>query len=314
MATHQDRMVSKLRSVRACATLPRNVAGRDFVVGDLHGHRAVFEQELVRLNFDPAVDRVFSVGDLVDRGPDSLGTLALLEQPWFHAVLGNHDLMLLEALGCCSLRASGRKARAAAASTWIVQALSDHRKRLTRLAESLRERPLAIDVEADLPFRVVHSDLDTPDLESILVDDRQASVPVSFAERLTTSRLAPSRRAGAGGLLLRYQERPVEVGVQPLPTGRLTYLGHTPMPHLGVHAGRVYLEQGLGGSGRFATRVPTVLDTRHFGLWLRGVVTALDLAVDDPAGPGARSVKASTKGTIGPAADRPPLIARGEHC
>ena len=35
------------------------------------------------------------VGDLVDRGPDSAGCLALLEEPWFYPVLGNHDAMLM---------------------------------------------------------------------------------------------------------------------------------------------------------------------------------------------------------------------------
>ena len=75
--------------------MPANGGGRDFVVGDLHGHRRLFEFELEHLGFDPACDRVFSVGDLVDRGPHALETLRLIEEPWFHAVLGNHELALL---------------------------------------------------------------------------------------------------------------------------------------------------------------------------------------------------------------------------
>lgn len=38
---------------------------------------------------------MLSVGDLVDRGPDSIGCLKLLEAPWFHAVMGNHEQLLL---------------------------------------------------------------------------------------------------------------------------------------------------------------------------------------------------------------------------
>ena len=75
--------------------LPTNTQGRDLIVGDLHGHRQTLWAALDALGFDPAVDRVISVGDLVDRGPDSPGCLSLLEEPWFHAVKGNHeDLML----------------------------------------------------------------------------------------------------------------------------------------------------------------------------------------------------------------------------
>lgn len=79
--------------------LPPNVRGRDFYVGDLHG----CVQHLIRLmkfvEFDNSIDRVISVGDLVDRGPDSLSATALLDEPWFFAVLGNHEVCSLAVLG-----------------------------------------------------------------------------------------------------------------------------------------------------------------------------------------------------------------------
>ena len=68
-----------------------NEYGHDFVVGDIHGHRQRLLDELARQGFDKAKDRLFSVGDLVDRGPDSFDTLALLSEPWFHFVRGNHE-------------------------------------------------------------------------------------------------------------------------------------------------------------------------------------------------------------------------------
>lgn len=76
--------------------LPSNPNGRDFVVGDLHGCFGLLERLLDAVRFDPACDRLFSVGDLVDRGPDSLRCMSFLEAPWFHAVRGNHESMLLE--------------------------------------------------------------------------------------------------------------------------------------------------------------------------------------------------------------------------
>lgn len=75
--------------------LAGNTKGRDFIIGDIHGHRQTLEQLLSTSKFDYAKDRLFSVGDLVDRGPDSLGCLELIGESWFYPVLGNHDLNCL---------------------------------------------------------------------------------------------------------------------------------------------------------------------------------------------------------------------------
>ncbi|MBN3814237.1 metallophosphoesterase [Paraburkholderia sp. Ac-20347] len=68
-----------------------NRLGRDFVVGDLHGCVSALEQLLGEVEFDAGRDRLFSVGDLIDRGEQSERALALLEHDWFHAVQGNHE-------------------------------------------------------------------------------------------------------------------------------------------------------------------------------------------------------------------------------
>ncbi|WP_183132684.1 metallophosphoesterase, partial [Pseudomonas amygdali] len=47
-----------------------NTVGRDFAVGDIHGHFTRLQVALDVAGFNPAVDRLFSVGDLVDRGPE----------------------------------------------------------------------------------------------------------------------------------------------------------------------------------------------------------------------------------------------------
>jgi serine/threonine protein phosphatase 1 len=73
-----------------------NPLGRDFVVGDLHGMTELLEQELAAARFDGGRDRLFSVGDLVDRGKDSLQAARLLDESWFWAVRGNHEEMLLD--------------------------------------------------------------------------------------------------------------------------------------------------------------------------------------------------------------------------
>src|SRR3546814_791450 len=76
--------------------LAANKVGSDFIVGDLHGCLDLLQVELDRVGFDRAKDRLFSVGDLIDRGPDSMGCLRLLREPWFFAARGNHEDMLLD--------------------------------------------------------------------------------------------------------------------------------------------------------------------------------------------------------------------------
>ena len=79
----------------AVCSFPRNDRGCDYVVGDIHGCFGQLERRLTTLEFDPGRDRLFSVGDLVDRGPSSGDALWWLQQPWFHCCLGNHEAMLL---------------------------------------------------------------------------------------------------------------------------------------------------------------------------------------------------------------------------
>ena len=92
MAFHKDRALPQHRRIAA------NRDGRDFVVGDLHGEMQQLRQRLDEVRFDPERDRLFAVGDLVDRGPDSPGLLDLLELPWFFSVVGNHEMMLMDGL------------------------------------------------------------------------------------------------------------------------------------------------------------------------------------------------------------------------
>lgn len=75
-----------------------NRQGRDFFVGDLHGQLALLQAALARVGFDRDRDRLFCVGDLIDRGPDSLACLSLAFEPWFHGVRGNHEMLAYQVL------------------------------------------------------------------------------------------------------------------------------------------------------------------------------------------------------------------------
>ncbi len=132
----------------------KNPQGRDFVVGDLHGMFSLLESQLESLDFDSKVDRVFSVGDLVDRGPESYRVLEFLDKPWFHAIKGNHEMMLIEA-----------KHKKTHYRSWIKNNGGDWWEDIDPTTQAeIRERfielPAAFEIACDLgSIGVVHADV-----------------------------------------------------------------------------------------------------------------------------------------------------------
>lgn len=116
----------------------------------------LLDRLLAELAFNPAQDRLFSVGDLVDRGPDSARCLLYLNQPWFHAIRGNHEDMLL--------RSHDHPDDLALRDLWLANGgewwLTTSEVVRRNLYHWLRTLPLVIEVEtAQGKAGLVHADL-----------------------------------------------------------------------------------------------------------------------------------------------------------
>ncbi|HNZ22163.1 MAG TPA: metallophosphoesterase [Polyangiaceae bacterium] len=95
---------------------------RTVIVGDVHGCCAELQELLARVGFSDD-DHLYFVGDLVGRGPDTLGVLALAQQLGAVAVRGNHEQKLLSFVQ--SQREGGPLVRLGPGHLQLVHSLSE---------------------------------------------------------------------------------------------------------------------------------------------------------------------------------------------
>lgn len=129
-----------------------NHEGRDFAVGDIHGEFSLLRRLLTTVGFDEKTDRLFSVGDLVDRGPESPMVARWLTKPWFISVRGNHDHWCIMS-GLLEEPPGHRRH----GGSWFYDMTDEVRPLLATL---LNQMPVAIEVEGrdGQRFGIVHAE------------------------------------------------------------------------------------------------------------------------------------------------------------
>ncbi|WP_413794843.1 MULTISPECIES: metallophosphoesterase [unclassified Pseudomonas] len=210
-------------------TFPSNPKGRDFVVGDVHGHFKLLSTLLERSKFDVALDRLFSVGDLIDRGPDSVEVLDWLSQPWFHAVRGNHEQMLID---CISGNGDiPRHTRNGGAWLYELQPPVQH-----ELSKALQALPWIIEVDLldGRTVGIVHAEAPLTQKG----DDWQK------AKAALQGQLGEICRLRALSMALYARERIEEQNEDPIKGIQQLYVGHSTVPRVTSLGNVVYIDTG----------------------------------------------------------------------
>lgn len=196
----------------------RNTKGRDLIVPDIHGHFSKVRAALAEVGYSPENgDRLFSVGDLVDRGPESLEALEFLKTA--EAVSGNHEAMAVMWAQDGSRMDSGNYA--ANGGGWFMALDRETQKEIAATFQSL---PVAIEIDTEGGLvGIVHAEcpfdewsLFTGALEHL--DGRDLDQLIDFAQ-WSRNKISAMEDSIVSGV------RAVVVGHTPM--ARMTSLGNT---------------------------------------------------------------------------------------
>lgn len=134
-----------------------------YVVSDIHGNERRFRSILDQIDLQPE-DTLYVLGDVIDRHPGGIRILRkIMAMPNMKMILGNHEYMMLRALGCPydDYADTGN-----AIAHWYRnggKVTHDHLKRIRKtlrmeIVEYLRGLPLNIDIEVNgMSYKLVHS-------------------------------------------------------------------------------------------------------------------------------------------------------------
>ncbi len=220
---------------RVC-NLKNNENGNDWIIGDIHGCYDQLLLLLIHINFDSNVDRLISVGDLIDRGPDNIKCLELLNKKWFHAVKGNHEDMMagcyLDGYDCNMWYTNG--------GDWSF-AYDHMHDEMVKWAQTVKMLPLIIVVGKDTPYRynVVHAELrGVNPVTNDMIDDHKSNSSLFWSsgsiDNMLWGRSLVYMTEGDVTEIPRFHDTSLS----------LTFCGHTPIKQPFVVGSQVFIDTG----------------------------------------------------------------------
>lgn len=211
-----------------------NTVGRDFVVGDIHGCFSLLERLLAALDFDASRDRVFCVGDLIDRGPENERVSAFLAADWFASVRGNHEQMCLAALTQGPRQANDQALWRLNGGDWFDRISPAEQ---TRVETDIAALPYVMEIETSNGERagIVHADVASGDWMTTREWVARGDDPEALAD------LVWSRRRVALLSADRRQKAPHSIDVHGID---VVYFGHTPLDRPNASANTRWLDTG----------------------------------------------------------------------
>lgn len=222
----------------------RNTVGRDLVIGDIHGCFTKACAALDSVGFDPASgDRLFSVGDLVDRGPESAEVMNWLDKQWFHAVQGNHEDMAIRwgQPGC----QMDTELYAMNGGAWNITNTAPER---LKYSDALAALPLAIEVKTDSGLvGIVHADCPFKSWHD-------------FTRLLTSTELTHAQREAIKNAAIWSRDRIKTKDVSGVAGVAAVVVGHTPLDEPRWIGNVLYLDTAAWHQGGATNRQFAIYD------------------------------------------------------
>lgn len=221
----------------------RNLVGRDFLIGDLHGCFHVLTQMLKHINFDETKDRLFAIGDLVDRGPYSYDVLVWLARIWFRSIRGNHEQM---AIGIFAGR-HDLPTYMANGGAWFLRLSEGEQRAIVEVFQAL---PLAMEI--DTPhgvIGVVHAEPMDSWTEMVATLERAETLSKGKLHSLMEQCLWSRRRIRQPDMNVREYRDPATWDRTPIEGISRVYVGHSPMPEPTMVGNIAYIDTGMGKGG-----------------------------------------------------------------
>lgn len=186
-----------------------------YVLSDIHGHLQRFESIMDQINLQPT-DTLYILGDVVDRFPDGIKILRrIMKMPNVKMILGNHEHMMLNAIGNYFDAKSHRYIGDRELRLWYRNGGQVTHEYLKHIRKDLREEvfvfirqlPLNLDVEVNgIKYKLVHG---SP-VENYMTSYHYSSKYSTLAEFAVWERWDET---------------------MPVPDGYVMIFGHTPTIH-----------------------------------------------------------------------------------